>query len=98
MQGPRPEVFVPESVDNSHQGATGGDDYEPLVGVGSLGVVDVHVLATLQNSFVDAVQADGIRVGLSEDKPMHTLNYLNQKLEINRNVSNDKVDEKSKAN
>ena len=68
MQGSRPEVFVPESVDNSYQGATGGDDYEPLVGVGSLGVVDVHVLATLQNSFVNAIQANGIRVGLSEYK------------------------------
>lgn len=65
MQGARPEVLVPESVDNSHQGASGGDDHEPLVGVGSLGVVDVHVLATFQNSFVNAIQANGIGVGLS---------------------------------
>ena len=95
MQGSRPEVFVPESVDNSYQGASGGDDYKPLVGVGSLGVVDVHVLATLQNSFVNAIQANGIRVGLSEDKPMNTLNYLIKY----KNVSNDKVwiDEKSNA-
>jgi len=65
MQGARPEVFVPESVDNAHQGAAGGDDYEPLVGVGSLGMVDVHVLATFQNALVNAIQANSIRVGLS---------------------------------
>ncbi len=58
----RPEVLVPESVDDSQYGESRGDEDEALVLRGRPLRRHVLVLAPLEHRLVDAVQAKGVRV------------------------------------
>ena len=63
--GARSEIFVPESVEYSHDSESRGDYHEALIGeCGSLRR-DVFVLAPFEHAFMNTVQADGIRIGLT---------------------------------
>ena len=63
----RAKVFVPEPINNPHQREPSGDDHKPLVCIRRPGVGNVHVFAPLEHSLVNAVQADGVGVGLPGD-------------------------------
>ena len=63
----RAKIFVPEPINYPHQRESSGDDHKPLVGIRRPRVGNVHVLAPLEHSLVDAVQADGVWVGLPGD-------------------------------
>ena len=61
------KVFVPKGVDDAQDGEPRGDHHKALVPHGGTLWRDVLVLAPFEHSFVNTVQADAVRVGLSRN-------------------------------